>query len=78
MANKELSLITLEVEDIKEFFQQTRDASFVERILQNTARYVDLFCQVCDQVMPKATVNFRETDQTPFEILMDQRRFNVN
>jgi hypothetical protein len=27
--------------------------------------------------MPKATVNFKDSEQTPFEILMEQRRFNV-
>jgi len=28
----------------------------------NTARYIDLFSQVIDENMPKASVNFREQD----------------
>lgn len=65
------------MDDVREFFSAARDSSFVDRISRNTARYVELFSQVIDQNMPKPTVNFRQEDQNPFEILMEQRRFNI-
>ena len=40
-------------------------------------RYVSLFASVIDANMPQPTVNFREDQLTTFEILMNQRRFNV-
>lgn len=65
------------MDDVREFFSAARDSAFVDRIQSNTARYVELFSQVIDQNMPKPTVNFRQEDQNPFEILMEQRRFNI-
>ena len=67
----------IELDDIREFFSAARDSNFIDRVLHNTARYVDLFAQVIDQNLPKPSVNFRECDQTPFDILMEQRRFNI-
>ena len=49
----------------------------MERIRMNTMRYVSLFAQVIDTNMPQPTVNFREEQLTTFEILMNQRRFNM-
>jgi hypothetical protein len=43
VANRESTVINIELDDIKEFFSAARDASFVDRTLLNTARYVDLF-----------------------------------
>jgi hypothetical protein len=43
VANKESVVINIELDDIKDFFSAARDASFVDRTLLNTARYVDLF-----------------------------------
>jgi len=50
--------------------------SLVERVKQNTARYVSLFAQVIDAVMPAPSVNFREDQLSTFEVIMQQRRFN--
>ena len=70
-------MIEIEIDDIKDFFSAARDSAFVERVLINTSRYVDIFSQVIDQNMPRPTVNFREEDQQPFDILMAQRKFNI-
>lgn len=43
----------------------------------NTMRYVSLFATVIDANMPQPAVNFREDQLTTFEILMNQRRFNM-
>lgn len=59
------------IEDIQEFFSAARDSGFIDRVIHNTNRYIDLFSQVVDVNMPKASVNFREQDQTPFDILME-------
>lgn len=39
--------------------------------------YVNLFSQIIDENMPVPTVNFKEEDLTTFDVLMEQRRFNV-
>lgn len=49
----------------------------MDRVLTNTCRYTDLFSQVIDEKMPKPSVNFREQDATPFNILMEQRQTNI-
>ena len=69
--------MSIELDDIKEFFSAARDGHFIDRVLQNTQRYIDLFSQVVDLNLPKPSKNFREQDQTPFEILMEQRRYNI-
>lgn len=51
---------------------------FIERIQRNTTTYVNLFSQVIDENLPAPTVNFKEEDLTTFDVLMEQRRFNVN
>ena len=70
-------MIEIEIDDIKEFFSAARDSAFVERVIINTSRYVQIFAQVIDDNMPKPTVNFRDVDQTPFDILMQQRKHNI-
>ena len=36
-----------------------------------------MFASVIDINMPRPSVNFSEEEQTPFDIIMDQRRFNI-
>ena len=76
ISNKETKLIEIELDDIKEFFSATRDKNFLERVVKNTTRYVDLFASIIDQNMPKPSVNFREEDLTRYDLIMEQRRFN--
>jgi len=77
VANKESKLIGVDLEDIKEFFSATKDLGFVERLLSNTARYVSLIAQVIDQHMPMASVNFKEEDLSTFDVIMQQRKHNM-
>jgi hypothetical protein len=53
-----------------------KEAGFVDRIRNNTMRYVSLFSHSIDQNLPQPTVNFREDQLSTFEILMNQRKFN--
>lgn len=48
----------------------------MDRIKQNTTRYVSLFSAAIDANMPGPTVNFRDDQLSTFEILMNQRKFN--
>ena len=36
-----------------------------------------MFSEVIDVHMPKPSLNFREEDQTSFDVIMEQRRFNL-
>lgn len=60
----------MQIEDIREHFNASRDANFNDRVCANTMRYIDLFSQVMDELMPKPSVNFKN-EQTPFDILME-------
>jgi len=51
---------------------------FLDRIQRNTQTYVNLFSQVVDENMPQATVNFKDEDLSSFDVLMEQRKYNVN
>jgi len=78
VANKEADVIEVEVEDIHEFFNTAKDVPFVERVLLNTSRYVSLFSQVVDRNMPSPTINFKDDDLSSFDVIMQQRKFNMN
>ena len=77
VANRESSVIEIELDDLREFFDSIRDMSFVERVRINTSRYISLFSQTIDEVMPQTTLNLREEDLSTFDIMMKQRRYNA-
>ena len=52
MVNKEIATIDIEMDDLKSFFLAARDRGFVDRIQNNTSRYVKLFSSVIDQNLP--------------------------
>jgi len=58
-------------------FSSNRDHGFVERIVRNAATYVKIFYEVLDLHMPKPSLNFRDEDMTSFDVIMEQRRFNL-
>jgi len=76
IANKSSKTLEIAVEDIKEFFTAAKDQGFVERVLINTSRYVDLLSKIVDELMPGPTVNFKDEDLSTFEVIMQQRKFN--
>lgn len=45
--------------------------------MRNAATYVKIFYDVMDTVMPKPSVNFRDEDLTSFDVIMEQRKFNL-
>ena len=54
-----------------------RDRGFVDRVKRNAATYVKIFQEVIDAHMPKPSLNFRDEDLTSFDVIMEQRRFNL-
>ena len=61
---------------MSDHFSQIREAGFVERVRTNTVRYIDLFSEVIDKLIPHPSIEIKESEFKPEEILMQQRRFN--
>lgn len=49
----------------------------MERITRNANTYVKIFHEVIDLLMPKPSLNFRDEDLTSFDLIAEQRRFNL-
>lgn len=45
--------------------------------MKNAATYVKIFNEVIDVHMPNPSLNFRDEDLTSFDVIMDQRRYNL-
>jgi len=58
-------------------FSATRDHGFVERIMKNASTYLKIFNEVIDIHMPKPSLNFRDEDMTSFDVIAEQRRYNL-
>jgi hypothetical protein len=43
----------------------------------NAGRYISLFHEVVSASMPKPSVNFREEELTSYDLIMEQRKFNL-
>jgi hypothetical protein len=59
-------------------YSSAKESGFVDRVLMNTSRYVSLLSQVVDQAMPGPTINFKDEDLSTFDVIMTQRKFNMN
>lgn len=71
-------LVEVHIEDIEFFFESEKEDYFVEQILHNSKRYLNLFYEAADKVMPKTTARVREDDmETIDEIITHQRLQNV-
>lgn len=68
--------VEISIQDLNEFFDSARDRGFVERVRINTSRYISIFSQVIDSVMPQPSRQLGEDEQSTFDIVMQQRRFN--
>lgn len=59
------------------WFSAQRDHGFVERVARNAATYMKLFYEVFEVNMPKPSVNFRDEELNSFDVIMEQRRYNL-
>ncbi|TFY70273.1 hypothetical protein EVG20_g2745 [Dentipellis fragilis] len=75
IANREQQMLVIELEDIVK--HEKTVAELVSRIRNNTRRYVKLFNEVIDTVMPQPTKDISEHDEV-IDIIMHQRRERNN
>ncbi|KAH8117008.1 MCM2/3/5 family-domain-containing protein [Phellopilus nigrolimitatus] len=71
IANREQTMLTIDLEDI--YTHEKTVAELATRIRNNTKRYVDLFCEVVDQLMPDPTKDITEQDEV-IDVILHQRR----
>ncbi len=75
-ANRQLTVVEVQLSDLAAFFTSSRDMAIVERVRINTSRYISLLAQVCDEKMPPPSVEFDGEEMSTYEVTMQQRRFN--
>ncbi|KAK9147038.1 hypothetical protein Sjap_006941 [Stephania japonica] len=68
VANRKLRSVQIELEDL--FNYKDLDEEFLRRITENTKRYLGVFADAIDEVMPEPTEVFQDDDH---DILMTQR-----
>ncbi|EIN07044.1 MCM-domain-containing protein [Punctularia strigosozonata HHB-11173 SS5] len=66
VANRDQQMLVIELRDIP-------DRELVSRIRNNTRRYVNLFSQVVDELMPTPTKDISESDEV-IDVILHQRR----
>ncbi|ESK83480.1 dna replication licensing factor [Moniliophthora roreri MCA 2997] len=71
IANRDQQMLVVDLEDIHTHEGTVTD--LVERIQQNTRRYVSLFSEVVDKLMPNPTKDISDQDEV-IDVLLHQRR----
>ncbi|KAH9930757.1 MCM-domain-containing protein [Fomitopsis serialis] len=71
IANREQQMLIIDLEDISE--QQKTVSELVSRIIRNTRRYVTLFSEAVDRLMPVPTKDISEYDEV-IDVILHQRR----
>ncbi|KAL5511283.1 MCM7 [Sanghuangporus vaninii] len=71
IANREQQMLTIELEDI--YTYENDVTGLVRRICNNTRRYVDLFCEVVDEMMPLPTKDISDQAEV-IDVILHQRR----
>ncbi|KZT09595.1 MCM-domain-containing protein [Laetiporus sulphureus 93-53] len=71
IANREQEMLVIDLEDISE--HEKTIAELVARIRRNTRRYVMLFSEVVDKIMPVPTKDISEHDEV-IDVILHQRR----
>ncbi|KAF5357988.1 hypothetical protein D9756_001475 [Leucocoprinus leucothites] len=71
IANREQQMLVIELEDI--YSHESSENDLVSRIRFNTRRYVQLFCEVVDELMPPPTRDISEYDEV-IDVILHQRR----
>ncbi|KAF6764049.1 minichromosome maintenance protein mcm7p [Ephemerocybe angulata] len=71
IANREEQMITIDLEDI--YTHEDTTSELVNRIENNSHRYVKLFSEVVDEIMPIPTKDISEHDEV-IDVILHQRR----
>lgn len=79
IANRELKLLEILKEDLDYFFQKEADTVLLESIFKNTKRYINLFYEAVDRVIPpKSNIqNPYEEMESIEDVYMTQRLANI-
>ncbi|PIL24322.1 hypothetical protein GSI_14075 [Ganoderma sinense ZZ0214-1] len=75
IANREQEMLVIDLEDISE--HERTVAELVSRIRRNARRYISLFSEVIDSIMPLPTRDISEHDDV-IDIILHQRREHNN
>ena len=84
IANRELKTIEILTEDLESFFTKEgkeEEISLFNSILQNTKRYISLFSDVIEEIMPNPTkqINIENNYDIPIEDIVNRQRLtNIN
>lgn len=74
VTNRENSSIVIELDDLKSYEEATTgDTKLLNEICKNTSRYVELFSQVIDELMPEPTSDISYKDEV-LDVILHQRR----
>ncbi|KAL8253914.1 hypothetical protein R6Q59_032135 [Mikania micrantha] len=68
VANRKIKAIQIDIEDL--FHYKDFDEEFVARVTENTRRYIEIFADAIDELIPDPTEVFQDDDH---DILMTQR-----
>ncbi|KAF8559699.1 minichromosome maintenance protein mcm7p [Imleria badia] len=71
IANREQQMLTIDLEDIHQ--HEKTVSELVARIQNNTRRYVQLFCEAIDKLVPTPTKDISEHDEV-IDVILHQRR----
>lgn len=72
VANDQAKQIQIEIGDLEQHFRG--DRAFVERITKNAKRYISLFSEAIDELMPERTVNPSEEAEGSVSFILNRQR----
>ncbi|KAL0946532.1 hypothetical protein HGRIS_012741 [Hohenbuehelia grisea] len=76
IANRDQQMLVIDLEDIHEY--EGTATQLVTRIRQNSRRYVNLFSEVVDELLPQPTKDISDQDEVIDVILHQRRERNEN
>jgi DNA replication licensing factor MCM7 len=77
VAERHTQEIVIEVEDLHEYYRTANMAGFVDRIIANCNRYVNLFSKAIDKKMPEPREPVSDTNMDAQDYIELQRRGNI-
>ncbi len=70
-------MVEILFEDLEFFFQKESETALLEQIFKNCTRYLKIFCEAIDNILPKANIQLKDDESDAVEdILMNQRFVN--
>lgn len=74
VANRQISSVLIELDDVKSYEErEAGDTKLLQEVCRNTARYVELFSQVIDELLPQPTIDISYKDEV-LDVILHQRR----